>query len=504
MKTYTNKSNILLLCLAALFVGFFSACDDTVGGETTPGFPTETLEVSAVPGDSIDVAFNVGYSWKINSDKDWCRVNGEDKSFGGKAGEHTLTFVVSDLGNLFVDDVAQITLHMNEESRVIARITRSATMKYTMEVSDAERVYVEGESILIGVMGTKELTLAPNFDIDQLEYDYPTWIEVQRDGKTFTLSVIEDSLRYNINREGDSLRFFKDSTFYSCYHVQNKGQEILVETQWGVKVAFDGKTYHDAVVGEDCEAPMTLTVDALRGYELMCASYDNKVGCTLMNVEESWIDVEDDREGNLKVSFEANGDNERSLYLFALPQSLVRRLDPDSPHYRENLSAELLEVDSLLEIKAETEQYVVAKFVQEPDPENSIKVLKKGEEVIEVVKETDQEWLDMAAAMGVAEGKVFRCGMKLGYFYQIKPLIHCSIWDVNRDAGDRIEVYGKSGHKYESGTDYKEEHMMMEETEGDYMLVQLSQMKSTVKEDFIVYFINDDTEYMKALVVTLL
>ena len=136
MEIRNNRVNILLSCLVALTTWCFTACDDPMGGDTVPalGFPTDTLVVDALPGDTVSVSFEVGYNWKLNSDREWCRVNGEDKSFGGKAGANTVNFVVSDLGNLFEDDEATITLHMNNEKRVIAIITRRSTKDYDVQV----------------------------------------------------------------------------------------------------------------------------------------------------------------------------------------------------------------------------------------------------------------------------------------------------------------------------------------------------------------------------------
>jgi len=283
---------------------------------------------------------------------------------------------------------------------------------------------------------------------------------------------------------------------------------ISPETRWNLRVATDGKTYSDAIKGDTLDAatdPVEAMITTYRGYKLMCAAYDNKVGCTIMEVEDSWLNVVDDTKGKVKVRFKANEENERILYLFALPLPLVEELEMESAAFHDNLSRRLFEeVDGLREIKAEAEQFVIAKFTQEANEENAIKVLKKGIEVVDVVKETDQEWLAMAEEKGVSAGKVFRCSMKLGYMYQIKPLIPLSIWNTAfSENKDRLDIYGKSGKKFESGIDYKEEHFMMEELEGDYMLVQLTEMRAHIKEDFIIYFINNDTEHLKALVVIL-
>jgi hypothetical protein len=96
-------------------------------------------------------------------------------------------------------------------------------------------------------------------------------------------------------------------------------------------------------------------------------------------------------------------------------------------------------------------------------------------------------------------------------------LLPLSVWDTsNADNQDRVEIYAKSGVKYKAGKGaedhYTEEHGIMEEIEGNYMLVTLSANIKNVTEDgtieyfmdedFIIYFIDADTNILKALVIT--
>ena len=81
MNTKTNKFHFLKFCMVALTACLFYACNETTDGDNGLGFPAETLVVDKIPGETVDVTFNVADSWKINSNADWCRVNGEDKSF---------------------------------------------------------------------------------------------------------------------------------------------------------------------------------------------------------------------------------------------------------------------------------------------------------------------------------------------------------------------------------------------------------------------------------------
>ena len=307
--------------------------------------------------------------------------------------------------------------------------------------------------------------------------------------------------------------------------VQLGKMEITIspEARWDLRVSTDGATYSDAMSGTDFDAhenPVEATITTEFGYKLLCASYDSQVGCTLMEVNDSWLDITDDQKSKVKVRFKANEGNERILYLFALPLPLIEDIETEPVDFYEALSERLFDnVDGLMEIKVATEQFVIARFVQQANEENSIKVLKRAVESMDVAKETSEEWLAIAAEKGVAANKVFHCRLSLDYKYLINPLLSLNLWDTSFEENkDRIEIYGKSGTPYEIGSMTSEdkpfsgEYTMMEDMEGDYMLVQLRANEYEVdpenfvyefyvKEDFIIYFIDNDTEYLKALVV---
>ena len=99
MNMKINKTNRLLLCIAALTVWMLGACDDTMEGTNTLGFPTDTLTYAAYPNDTVWVRINVGANWKLSSNKDWCRTEGESMNTSGKSGQHTVPFIISDKGH---------------------------------------------------------------------------------------------------------------------------------------------------------------------------------------------------------------------------------------------------------------------------------------------------------------------------------------------------------------------------------------------------------------------
>ena len=656
MRIMKNNTNVLLLCMMMLASWCFTACDETMGGDSTLGFPTKTVVAEKYPGDTVLFSFNVSYNWRLTSDKDWCRVDGDYKSTSGKPGEHTVVFVIGEPENLFAAEEALITMRINDESRVVARITCLASKEYEVKVSAEDKVYAPGESIAIGPSGELVLSLTPNFNIEQLGCKFPTWIEMQRVDALMTLTVKADSLKYVINNESDSLCLFKDTTYYSSYHVQyvgmdprsvlvegqmeeplvvsrdakrayvnnvngeskelpvsfrvtalndeyqvmslgydnvngysfltdenrwfdltdnNHGEIILSvteenegkdrtailfvfpkiiadslasvgvegieaflygdtdgelkeeakqylliqvtqygatsitiepETRWGLKVAVDGMTYTTSTLTDTLEAPMKVTITSDNGYELVHVSYDNEVGCMIISETESWINVSDDRQGNIEVSFERNTGNMRTAYLLALPAVIAEDKD--------NLEAELFGMaerydEGPLEIKVDAEKYVVAQFIQEAEEESSLKVIDAnfGWKYLTVENEMDEKWLNIAAAKGVSPKKVFKTELKNGASYLLNPLLAEEVWapgDSNRN--DRIEVYSESGHKYVQGKgendDFDAEPTKMEEEEGNYMLMQFTtSYNMPLDEYYIIYFVTADDVYLKALVV---
>ena len=145
---------------------------------------------------------------------------------------------------------------------------------------------------------------------------------------------------------------------------------------------------------------------------------------------------------------------------------------------------------------------------EEADEENSMKVIdaNMGWKYLEVNNETDDKWLNIAAAKGVSPQKVFRADLKTGFSYLLNPLLSEELWNPGTDTrNDCIEVYGESGVKYTEGkTDgchYESEPTKMEEEEGEYMLVQFKTRYELEDEYYIIYFVTADDVYLKALVV---
>ena len=191
MNIKINKTSRLLLCFVALTTWMLGACDDTMEGTNMLGFPTDTLSYVVNPNDTVAIPVNVSANWRLLSSKDWCRTGGA-MTTPLKSGKDTVLFIISDKGQGFGDEKAEITLRMNDESRVIAIITRLGK-SYFMEISDNDGVYAAGQSIQLGTSGSAKLNVRTN--ISSILQNSPQWLKVTRDGETMALEVVKDSVK---------------------------------------------------------------------------------------------------------------------------------------------------------------------------------------------------------------------------------------------------------------------------------------------------------------------
>ena len=340
MKIMKYKTNILLQCLMALTVWAFVSCDDTMGGDadatSSLNFPADTVIV-AVPREIVAITFDVAYNWKVTSNKEWCLVDGEKTKYtSGKPGVNTVKYVIGDAVNPYVGDEAVITMTMEGTSSEVAHIVCRPTKEYGILVKDKDRVYANGESIIIGTSGELELSLDAPFKIEELTFEFPTeWLDVQIGDATMTLHVKEESLRYIVNNELDSLCLFKENACRSSFHIQYEGMnpfELLSQGQLDMPLIVSRDANKVTINDEPKEMPTSFAITALNDdYQVVSLSYDN-VERNFSNLldEERWFDVVDDELGNVILSVQegnVNEGNDRIAYLWAFPKAISDSLE---------------------------------------------------------------------------------------------------------------------------------------------------------------------------------
>lgn len=173
---------IYLLSKACLFTAamfMFSACaeDEAV---VTPVFPEgETVE-TVTPGTEYTLTFSANMNWELESSKPWCKFSNGFQSVKGEAGENiSQKIVVTTDGMTLQDDIAEITLIMGDEEKVIAKYTRGGLVPSVTDFNN--NVYGEENPLAFeytnnGVESIKGFIA--NFSWRLTDSDLPEWIKI--------------------------------------------------------------------------------------------------------------------------------------------------------------------------------------------------------------------------------------------------------------------------------------------------------------------------------------
>lgn len=500
------KTNKIILGIAAIVSLLFSACNDVMQGTTTQGFPTDTLTSIVMPGDTVTVTFSVDSDWQLSSDAMWCKVDGLFLDTSGKAGKHSVLFIISNEGQTVDAAKASISLRMGSESRIIALITREGITDAMILGSDSIN-YTHGQTLTIGTSGTQSLMIRKTtFDSNNLYISSnANWFDIVREDSVITLTVKAEYLKYSQHSKVDSICFSDKEIPMMRLNVQYVGidaQSINIEpsTQWSLRVSADGATYKDAMYEMNqttYNAPMNVVVTALNdAYTLYRATYDKERGCTLVTPDTVlWFTVADDAMGNISISFIENTGSERTGYLFALPNAISDTLATNV----EVATYLFDDATGILEVKAECEQYLIAQFIQESALSNSFHLIDGPTfEYVEIALETEEMWVDFAQSMGVSSNNLFKASMEFAHPYILNPMLSLAAWDPSVGNGE-IQVIGISGKQYIAGEDYIVEPTLMEAEGEDNMLLQF---RPYIEEQYVILFVDSTKIALKALVVT--
>lgn len=497
------KCNNLWMSILALVALLVCSCQEK-NGTDAPTFPSEVTSYSVEPGDTVVVAFTANVDWQLSSDAVWCKVDGFLDTTG-KAGEQQVSFIISADGQSVDEHKANIKLRMGDESKVIAVVTRAGISNAIVLGNDSVD-YIHGQTLVIDSEGVASLSIKDiTFDANSLYITTTAeWLDIRRDDAVFTFTVKEEYRKYTQNSSADSVCFSNREIPMMRLNVQYTGMDsqkisISPDTQWGVTVSVDGATYRRPVldgVAEELKAPMQVTVTALNdAYTFYYANYDNDNGCVLVNAAESWVMVKDDKKGNFEISFKENAGAERVGYLFVLPNAISEALTDAN-----QVSDFLLEDSTgIAELKIECEQYLVAEFTQEDALAGCFSISYKNISNVAFSVETDSKWIELALEKGVESTKIYHAELEAYKYYMINPMLGVDIWDPSVIGGKaRVEVCDKNNNPYAEDEYYSAEPALTEDNRYYYM-----QMCFFIEnEEFIVYIVDSENRYLKALIVT--
>ena len=506
------KINKIFSVAVALTAIFLSACNEDPQG-TTPKFPSETQTFTVSPNDTIKVTFTANDTWQLSSDAMWCRVDGLFLDTSGKAGEQNIAFVINADGHSVNESKANITLRMGNESRVIAIVTRIGITNAIIVGCDTVN-YKHNQTVTIGTSGIQELVIRQStFDINNLYITQNAeWFNIERTDTVITLSVKAEYLKYSQHNGTDSICFSDKETPMMRLNIQYTGmdaQSVILEpsSQWALRVATDGLTYKESLYETIYEAPIQTTVSVLDdAYTLYRATYNKGEGCTLVSSDSVlWFTVSDDQLGHVAINFNENTDSERTGYVFVLPNGISDTLTTLA-----EVSAYLFDdATGLFEVKAECEQYLIAQFVQESAFSDALSIIH-GTELydVEFTQETDSQWFNQAINLNTPSNQIFHTQLEFGVMYKINPKFSTEAWNPSIVNGGRIEIRKIDGSIVEAKenigteenpkviTNYRAEPALTEDDLNYYIQLQV-----VVEEDYIIYFIDDKGNYLKALAV---
>lgn len=498
----SKRTNRLALCALAAMTLLVSACEENESPQA-PVFPTEVASYTVDAGEMVTIGFTANTTWQITSDAIWCKVDGMFLDTSGKPGDQQVTFHINNDAQSADESKANITLHMGDESKVIAVVTRTG-ITGAVVLSSGDIVYENNQELVIGTSGVHSLTIQElSFDINSLYINSTAaWLDVNRTDSVITLSVKPDYLRFSIDNPTDSISFSNKEIPMIRLRLSYTGvdaRSIAMEpaTQWALKVSVDGKTYTDGLyttTGIVHNAPVQSSVVVLNNaYELVHVAYDKTNGYAM--ADSLWYTAEDDQQGNIAINFTENAGADRTGYLFVLPQAICDSIEACNGNHIDFLIAEG-------SIKVEAEKYLVAEFTQEGPLSNTMRVIHGPTwEYVDVVPETDQNWLDIAEGNMISKENVFSTSLEFGVPYILNPMLSLEAWDPSpEDNPSEIQVYAMDGRELVRDHDYRFDEPTMMEEEGNHYLLQGFQLY--VEEPFIIFFVDSNKIPLKALVVT--
>lgn len=384
----------------------FSACSEDEE-QVTAVFP-EAVSINCQPEvGEASLSFNVDQSWALVSSRIWCQFKDEGsvvRALNGGAGERTVTIVVTDDAWEFEGSMAEISMIMNGETKVIATVNRSGK-DMVLEVWDNENYIYDLENPLPftyefkeqgGVISKNIIKVRANFDWQVTEK--PSWITLtvgENEGaetgkanetKEVTVEFAGDDRRYPLgDGEEPAAIVFTDKLGHTySYQVAVKYSGMtedaveFEENQYGWVFSQDAKWYWTGsttggVEVEKKEAPIQLKAYTPGEYKLIYLPYKEFDGMGIYLPTPDgwglWMHTEDDGQGNITVGLDANistgemggptGDARKGCIML-LPQKVYEGLEGEYGYDLENL----LDEDGAV-IHEDYQKYVLIDFSQE-------------------------------------------------------------------------------------------------------------------------------------------
>lgn len=441
--------------LMAIVMACTAACSDDEGNtNVAPVFPEQTVQ-AVQAGTEVSVAFDANQNWTLESNRLWCKINGQT-IISGEAGKQNITVSVTDEMQGIASDTANISLTLGSATQIIAKIIRTGE---TLQITDTNGTpYGEENPVAIAYTtngATAKLTFGGNFNWELKES--PVWLTAEEglpiranagNQVTITLTVAKDSLAKVMT---DTLRFYMQNTdTYVPVPVSYSGLPEGTVVTDGINgsafwwnIAADGQSYwkEGSMVGSEVEKtpfPLHFRVIAKdNAYKILKVEQNNQ----WMNVMEedygSFVSISDDTKGNITVNnFEANSTGERIAYILALPLSVYEEAREQAAAAGGIYDGIILTEDGS-DLNTNFEKYAVLACKQEAagTSEGGFEILFQG-------------WQPMECQQG--DGGTGQAG-KISSEYSVDA---ANIYTVNVDAGSRITINPMLSADMWNGSDF--------------------------------------------------
>ena len=343
-------------------------------GDETPIFP-EVTTLAGKAGDTLTLQFGANLDWQLTTNGLWCQFNNGLFDLSGTKGEQEVKIAITDANQGFSVDSAEITLKMGQQSQVIAKVYRAA-LNYEVQVkkydteNPTDTIYSNETPVVISTTANISLEVTANF-----VWGVSTtaeWLQVAKSENIITLTVKEGYTQNPINNANDVICINTESATIATIPVSYLGMDaetiiISPSTKWGLNISEDGTQYSESSMTEGevttTPAPYKVKLTALNNaYTIVSYKLEEPWGMAMFQPEmgdNPWFIVEDDKTGNISVTFEPNTTNkERQGYLLAIPNAHYEKIKTD-------LDAALCDQSTdYWDLKPEYEKYTVAHFVQ--------------------------------------------------------------------------------------------------------------------------------------------
>lgn len=377
MKHLKFFSNICLLLL--VLTGF--SCSENDSAVEVPVFPSEQQVVTVKPGETVTLTFDANLDWKLYSSAIWCKFSNDLTSINGEAGTAiSVPLSINEDTWSLDDEVAEISLYMGGEEKVIARYSRNG---FTATISDVNgTVYTEENPLKFEYKNgdvKNIITFSANFDWKIEEETLPEWIVINpesliggKGGKSINVTFNVPKSYWVESNTGNVTVKSMVSDDKLTIPVKYSGlPEGVVEVD-GVdgnpfwwKIAADGQTFWkdgslDGSEPEKISLPFNFNVLAKdNAYNIVHLFQKGNYLYSPNEYDKSFCSFSDDKQGNITIeSIEENTGSQRNAYFYAMPDDVYQEVSAGG-------DPALVLDDGNGMTKTEYDEYLIFAFKQE-------------------------------------------------------------------------------------------------------------------------------------------